>query len=242
MHITEAEIGAFVTTLARAGGLVATAPVVGDGGVPARAKLVFVLVIAFTVGPNRPGIPLADVALVAIVELCVGLLTGMCARFIMQRAAVAGQLFGLTLGLGFASQYDIHAGESAGTMRSLVMAISGLVFLTAGGLEAIVASATTAPASVLHIGLLGPALLAHGASAMGQGLALAAPILLAALVGNIGLALISRAAPAANVFSIALAAVLIIGGLTLVATSGDLLGGLLADARQAIDVMVGGGS
>jgi flagellar biosynthesis protein FliR len=242
MQITDPEIGAFVATLARAGGLVATAPVVGDNGVPVRAKLVFVLVIGFTVGPNRAGIPLADVGLVAIMELCVGLLTGLCARFIMQRAAVAGQLFGLTLGLGFASQYDIHAGESAGTMRSIVMALAGLVFLAGGGLEAIVQSATSAPASVFHVGMLGPALLEHGTSAMGHGLALAAPIVLAALVGNIGLALISRAAPAANIFSIALAAVLIIGGLALVATSGELIAGLTGDAREAITVLTGGGS
>lgn len=77
---------------------------------------------------------------------------------------------------------------------------------------------------------------------MGHGLALAAPIVLAALVGNIGLALISRAAPAANIFSIALAAVLIIGGLALVATSGDLIAGLTSDAREAITVLTGGGS
>ena len=241
MQITDPEIGAFVATLARAGGLVASAPVVGDNGVPARAKLVFVLVIAFTVGPNRPGIPLAEVAFVAVVELCVGLLTGMCARFIMQRAAVAGQLFGLTLGLGFAAQYDIHAGESAGTMRTIAMTIGGLVFLAAGGLEAIVESASAAPASVLHVGLLGPALLAHGASALGHGLALAAPIVLATLVGNIGFALISRAAPAANIFAIALAGVLVIGGLALLATSGDLIAGITADAREAITVLTGGG-
>lgn len=240
MQITDPEIGAFVATLARAGGLVATAPVIGDNGVPARAKLMFVLVIAFTVGPNRSGIPLADVALVAILELCVGLMTGMCARFILQRAAVAGQLFGLSLGLGFASQYDVHAGESAGTIRTIVMALGGLVFLAAGGLEAVVQSATSAPASVLHLGMLGPALLEHGSSAMGHGLALAAPIVLASLVGNIGLALISRAAPAANIFSISLAGILIVGGLALAATSGDLIGGLMRDAREAIDILVGG--
>lgn len=241
MQITDPEIGAFVATLARAGGLVATAPVVGDNGVPVKAKLIFVLMIAFTVGPNRPGIPLADVALVAVMELCVGLLTGLCARFIMHRAAIAGQLFGLTLGLGFASQYDIHAGESAGTIRTIVMSLAGLVFLAGGGLEAIVQSATSAPASVLHVGMLGPALLSHGTSAMGHGLALAAPVVLATLVGNVGLALMSRAAPAANIFSIALAGVLIIGGLALFATSGDLIAGLTANAREAIDVLTGGG-
>ena len=43
------------------------------------------------------------------------------------RAAIAGQLFGLSLGLGFASQYDIHAGESAGTIRSIISTIAGPV-------------------------------------------------------------------------------------------------------------------
>ena len=240
MQITEPEIGAFIATLARAGGLIATAPVVGDNGVPARAKLIFVIAIASTVGPNRPGIPLGDVALVAIMELAVGLLTGLCARFVMQRAAVAGQLFGLSLGLGFASQYDIHAGESAGTIRQIIMCLSGLCFFAVGGLEAIVQSATSAPASITHVAFLGPALIEHGASAMSHGLALAAPIILAALVGNVGLALISHAAPAANIFSIALAAVLVIGGITLQATSGDLVGGLTRDARVAVTILGGG--
>jgi flagellar biosynthesis protein FliR len=77
---------------------------------------------------------------------------------------------------------------------------------------------------------------------MGHGVALAAPVILATLVGNVGLALISRAAPAANIFSIALAGVLLIGGLALAATSGDLISGITVDAREAIDVITGGGS
>lgn len=239
MTITEPQIGACVAVLARAGGLVVTAPVIGDNGTPLKARLMFVLAIVAVVGPNRAGIPITDVASVAILELCVGLLTGLAARFVMSRAAIAGQLFGLTLGLGFASQFDPNAGESAGTLRMMVTAIAGLVFLAAGGLEAIVMSASASPASLTQVALLGPALLEHGTSAFGHGLALAAPIVLAGLIGNIGLALLNRAAPAANVFAIALAAILVLGGIVLVATSGELLGGLLDDANTAIDVLTG---
>lgn len=46
-------------------------------------------------------------------------------------------------------------------------------------------------------------------AAFGHGLALAAPIVLASLVGNLAFAVINRAEPAVNVFSIALAAVLV---------------------------------
>lgn len=239
MTLTEPEIGALIATLSRAGGLVATAPVVGDNGVPVRVRLILVLAIVATVGPNRPGVPLADVGGIALLELAVGLVTGLAARFVLERAAIAGQLFGLSLGLGFAQQYDIHAGESAGTLRVMVMSLAGLVFLAVGGLEAIVQSAAAGPAHIGHIAALGPILLEQGTSAFGHGLALAAPVVLASLVGNVGLALISRAAPAANVFSIALPGVLVIGGLVLLATAGDLVGGLSDMAREATSILVG---
>ena len=239
MTITEPQIGAFVAVLARAGGLVATAPVIGDTGVPMRAKLIFVLAICAVVGPNRPDIPLADVAGIAILELSVGLLTGLSARFIMSRAAVAGQLFGLSLGLGFVNQYDPHANESAGTIRVLITTIAGLVFLASGGLESIVRSASAGPATIGQVVQLGPTLMAHGTSAFGHGLALAAPIVLATLVGNVGMALISRAAPSANVFAVAMPAILILGGMALMGSSGELIGGLTNDVREALNVLTG---
>ena len=239
MTITEPQVGAFIAVLARAGGLVATAPVIGDSGVSARAKLVFVLAICAVIGPNRPNIPLADVGGIAIIELAVGLLTGLSARFIMSRAAVAGQLFGLSLGLGFANQYDPHMGESAGTIRVLITTIAGLVFLASGGLETIVQSASAGPATLGQVASLGGTLMQHGTSAFGHGLALAAPIIIATLVGNIGMALISRAAPSANVFSVAMPAILILGGLALVGTSGELLGGLTNDVRDALAALTG---
>ncbi|HEY4179822.1 MAG TPA: flagellar biosynthetic protein FliR [Kofleriaceae bacterium] len=239
MTVTEPQIGAFVAVLARAGGLAVTAPVIGDSGVPVRARLIFVMAIAFVVGPNRQGILLSDVAGVAIMELAVGLLTGLTARFVMSRAAIAGQLMGLSLGLGFASQYDHNAGESAGTLRMMITSIAGLIFLATGGLESIIQSASSSPATIGQLAVLGPQLLHEGTAAFGHGLALAAPIILASLVGNVGLALINRAAPAANIFSIALVGVLVLGGIALLATSGELVGGLVNDARSAIDVLQG---
>ncbi len=240
MTLSEPEIGALIATLARATGLVATAPVIADNGIPMRARLVLVIAIVAAIGPSRAGVPLAEVGGVAILELAVGLLTGLAARFIMARAAIAGQLFGLSLGLGFAAQFDLHAGESAGTLRSLVTTVAGLVFISAGGLEAIVQSAAAAPASATQLAALGPMLLEQGTSAFVHGVSLAAPVLLAALVGNIGFALVSRAAPAANMFSFALAGVLVLGGVTLLGGAGELVHRLDDHARAAIDIFTTG--
>jgi flagellar biosynthetic protein FliR len=233
MTFGELEIGAFVATFLRAVGLAVTSPVIGDNGVSKRARLVFVLAIAVAVGPARDGVAYNELAQTGVLELAVGLLTGLTARFVMARVAVAGQLIGLSLGLGFAAQYDARAGESAGTFRMLSSTVAALAFLSGGGLEEIARSTAAAPARVEHLLSLGPALIEYGSSAFGHGLALASPIVLAALVGNVGLALMNRAAPAANVFSISLAGVLVIGGFVLLATASGFVTGVIEAAKNA---------
>ena len=237
MTLTEPEIGALIATLARVGGLAATAPVIGDQGVALRARLVFVLAVTGAIGFSRPPVELSALPMIASLELAVGLITGLTARIAMARVAIAGQLMGVSLGLGFAAQYDMHAGESAGVLRSMITTLASFAFLTAGGLEAIVRSAGASPAEVSQLAALGPLLIHHATSAFGHGLSLAAPIMLAALAGNVALAVMNRAAPAVNVFSIALSAVLVLGGMVLIATSAHLVAGLTDSARAAIDVL-----
>src|SRR6185436_12657533 len=90
MSLTEAEIGALIATLARAGGLAATAPVIGDPGSSLRARLVFVLAITAAVGLNRAPVALSALQLVAALELAVGLVTGLTAHIVLARVAIAG--------------------------------------------------------------------------------------------------------------------------------------------------------
>jgi flagellar biosynthetic protein FliR len=234
MTFGEIEIGAFVATLLRAAGLAFTAPIIGDSDVSVRARLAFTVAIAFAVAPARPGVAYSDLAVCGMVELAVGLLTGTTARFVLARVAVAGQLVGLSLGLGFAAEYDTRANESASTLRALVMAIAGIAFLAAGGLEELVRGIAAGPAQITHVVALGPMLVEHATHAFGHGLALASPIVLGALVANVGLALVNRAAPAANVFSIALAAGLLVGGLILLATASGFVAGVIEAAKQAV--------
>jgi flagellar biosynthetic protein FliR len=238
--LTPPELGAYIVVLARAGALAATAPVIGDPGVPMRARLIFVLAITAAIGSNRTPVPFDDLPVTAVLELAIGLMTGLCARFVMARMAIAGQLMGLSLGLGFASQFDVYAGESAGVLRSLTTALAGLAFLEVGGLEATVRSVASGPVHVGQLVALGPELLRHATSAFTHGLTLAAPIMLAALVGNIGLAVMNRAAPAINMFSIALGAVLLVGGAILIATAAGLAGSALDTARDAATQLLGG--
>jgi flagellar biosynthetic protein FliR len=197
------------------------------------------LAVTAAIGGSRAPVAFAAVPTVAAIELAVGLATGFVARAIMASIAIAGQFMGLSLGLGFASEYDPHAGESAGVLRSLATTVASLAFLASGGLEALIRGAAAAPADLAQLSALGPAFVHHATAAFAHGLALAAPITLAALVGNLALAVLNRAAPAVNVFSIALAAVLILGGTVLLATAAHLVASMVDTSRAAIDVLTG---
>jgi flagellar biosynthetic protein FliR len=236
VNLTAPEVGAFLVAFLRVGALAMTAPVLGDSGVSVRARLVFCVAVAIALAANRPGVELDALPATAFVELGCGIITGLTARFVLARLAIAGQLMGMSLGLGFASEYDVHAGENAGILRTICSTLGGLAFLGAHGLEAIVRSCTT-PAS--GIGLLAGSseLLRQGTASFGYGLSLAAPVVLAAVVANLGLAVMNRAAPAVNVFSIALSAVLLLGVALLIASAGGFVSGAFDVARDTVHVL-----
>lgn len=238
MTLEPGEIGALICASFRIGGLVLSAPVIGEGGVPARAKLVFVIAAAIGIGMNRAQVQYVDVPPTALLELAIGILTGLSAKFVMSRVAVAGQLMGLSLGLGFASNYDIHAGESAGTMRTLASTLAGIAFVMSGGLEALIRGAAT-PAHPADLVGLGANVMSEAVACFGRGVAIAAPIILASAVGNLGFAVMNRAAPAVNVFSVALPAILCLGGMLLLNGTGGFVGGCIETSREAIAHLLG---
>lgn len=237
----DATAATFVAALARAGGLAFTAPLLGDPGTPKRVRLVFTVAVAGAL-TARAGAPAVEPALLFAtvpLELVAGVLTGATARFVLDRVATAGQLVGVHAGLGFAQAYDPHSGESASVIRGMIATLAGLAFLAADGLEALVrAVATPVGPAALATGLDGAmnAALAVAAAAIG----VAAPVLLAATVVNVGLALINRAAPAVNVFSISLPVVLIVAGFALLATASVTAAAIDHAARDAVAVVLGG--
>ena len=238
--IDTSTLGAFLLAAARATGLALTAPVIGDGTTPVRARLVFVLATAAAVAPVIPAPPLAAVAAIGLLELAAGLVIGWIARLAIHAVAAGGQLVGLAVGLGFASEYDPSAGESASVVRQLIAALAGLGFLAAGGLEALVRAVAAPPVTGLDLASLGPVLIDRAAAVLADGVALAAPALFAALVINLGMALAQRAAPALHVFAINFTVVLLVGALVLWSTAHDLAGRVGEAGRTAAAVLQGG--
>ncbi len=232
--------GPFVAALARAGGFAFTAPLLGEPTTPLRARLVFTVAVAFAVGAAAPAHELSSVIALVPLELAAGALAGITARLVLDRVAAGAQLIGLHLGLGFAADYDVRAGESASAARRVLSALAGLAFLGAGGLEAGVRCVAT-PLSATSVHHLNDAL-ALGTSVMTHAIAFAAPVLIAATIINVGLAVINRAAPALNVFSVSLTVVLLGGGLVLLGSVPAVGSSIDGTARAAVDSLAGWGT
>ncbi|MCE9573237.1 MAG: flagellar biosynthetic protein FliR [Deltaproteobacteria bacterium] len=233
-------VGPFLAALARASGLAFTAPLIGDPTTSTRARLVFAIAIAAAVAPLWPAISMDEVPAIAALELATGLATGLVARLVLAGVESGGQLLGLVLGLGFAQSFDPRAGESASTVRRIVGALAGLGFLGAGGLEAAVSAVAAGPAEPLALASLLHTGVERACDAMARGVGFAGPVIVAAVVGNAGIALANRAAPALNVFAVAFAALLILGGLVLIATAPSTAMTMAAAGRQAADVLRAG--
>jgi flagellar biosynthesis protein FliR len=245
--------------MARTAGLCATAPLLGDPELPRRLRVGFVVLLGATLAPlhaaaaSSLGVDLAlatgatGASLAALVpalatELALGLCIGAAARFTLAAAELAGQLAGISLGLGFAEQYDPARGEATVAGQRLARTIAALAFLYAGGLDALVRAAATpaSPAALDQLPAAAEYALRMATLAATLGLGLAAPLLLAALLANLAVALANRTAAAVNLFTVGLAASLLAVGAALLVAAPQLAAGFQTLAERAAIALANG--
>jgi flagellar biosynthetic protein FliR len=230
-------IASFLAAFVRCAAFIWTAPLTGSPQVPAKVKVMaaaaFAIVVASARGPMWP----SEMALAIPWELCAGAIVGFSARAVLAAAEVGGHFIGLPFALGFAASFDPEIGESAMVTRRIAYAVAAFAFLSAGGLEAGVRAMAAAPATDVAALAGATAAVDMIGDIFAAALRFAAPAILAGLIANIGVALASRAAPSLNVFSVMLAAMLVVGGLVLIATAPAFARDIEALANYSIDVM-----
>lgn len=138
MSILTAQGWGFMLVLLRTAGLLITVPILGARLVPARVRLGLALVLAFAAysGAGSPAAPppdgLTDLFLGAASETALGLLGGLAARFVLDAALAAGQLVGISMGIGFAALVDPTSGAESNAPGELLLTLSQLVALGMG--------------------------------------------------------------------------------------------------------------
>ncbi|MDB5371635.1 MAG: flagellar biosynthesis protein FliR [Belnapia sp.] len=240
-----------VLVLARLGGAVLLLPGLGEADVPASIRLALVLLLVATLLPGlAPGLPplpaeLPELLRLMLVETGVGLWLGLLARLVALALGQAGQIIALMIGLASPLQTDPMLGaQSTATGRLFSLLAATLVLST--GLYGVPLRALAESYVVLPPGA--PLTFDQGVEALAQAVAdsmalalrLAAPLVLAAVLGNFALGLLARVAPQVQVFTIAAPGQIIAGLLLLGMLLPAMLAVWLAAAGDAL-ILVGGG-
>lgn len=233
--MTATTIATFLVVFVRGCAFAYTAPVFSDKGVPHKVRVALVAMIAIALTPGRAAIEPATLIMALPGELILGLIAGFTGRVVLAGAEAGGELIGLQVGLGFAAQYDPTMGEAALPTRRAALALGGLAFIQAGGLETAVRVMAAPQITTLRaIGGI-TSLLRLGGDILALGLRFAAPALVAALVANLAIALATRAAPALNIFSVAFAVILVLVGMVLLGTAAPFANDIAFVGRRAVD-------
>lgn len=181
---------------------------------PQRVRAGITLVIAMVLSGSvvgHPSIPTAPMALAgaAFGEALIGSVLGLAARVALASAEIAGTLAGFSMGLGFASSVDPMFGESSLPTSRLVGSFAAVVFFSLDGhhvmLSALAATLVAAPPGAALSALRLDGILGLGSGMILQGLRIASPVIATLFIIQVGMGLVSRAAPKVQIFSLSFA-------------------------------------
>lgn len=207
-----AMIASFIWPLTRILGLIAVAPPFGNSSVPVRTKLLLGIMLAFIVAPSIPPLNQADPLslagmLILMQQFVIGMAMGFMVRVVFSGIEMAGEVIGLTMGLGFAVFFDPQTKGRTSAISQVMVLLATLLFLTLNVhlslFAALIESFTTIPISTtLTMGFSFQKLAIWGEQIFIIGMRLSLPIVAALLITNIALGILTRAAPQLNLFGI----------------------------------------
>ena len=152
---------------------------------------------------------------------------------------VASEVIGMSMGLGFANAVDPNSGHSTPALGQFLSLLLALLFLAVDGhlvlVDLVVRSYETMPPGVWLAPerLLGIAL--FGGYVFLAGLLLALPVGFLLLCLNVVVGMLSRAAPALNLFAVGLPASLAVGVVAILLALPAMGDYLLVIIREALD-------
>lgn len=205
-------IAAFIFPLARVLGFIATAPLWSSAGIPRRTRLMLGIGITVAIAqilPTMPNIQPASLGGLSILaqQVIIGIAMGFAAKIVFAAVELAGEFISLQMGLGFATAYDPLNSSQTAVIGEFLNLLTLSLFLSMNGhlvyfvtlaqsFTAIPVSATPlTSASWLNLAELGTKIFSFG-------VLLALPVVVALMITNVALAVLTRAAPQLNIFAL----------------------------------------
>lgn len=190
-------------TGARIGSLLTFAPFLGSNSVSPRIKAGLTFLLAWLAYPALPPVKivsLADWAAALAGEMAIGFVLGLCLHFIFDAALLAGHLVGFQTGLSLINLIDPTTEVETTVFSVLHQVLLLLIFLQLDIhhwlLRGLLKSFTYLPPGTLHVSASAAEELLRTAAIMWlAGLQIAAPVIAATLLADLGLGFLSKASP-----------------------------------------------
>jgi flagellar biosynthetic protein FliR len=250
----EAWMAAWLWPFVRIGACLMVAPMFGARFVPARARLVLAGAIALAIAPLLPPLPAVSPfsgqgLVITVQQVLIGVAIGFELQIVFDALAMGGQLLANTMGLSFAFNVDPLRGTGAPVVGQFYTLIATLTFLALNGhlaiVQALVDGFVTLPGGIEGLGPEGYWQVVGWGTALFRGaLMVALPGLTALLIVNLAFGVVSRAAPALNLFAIGFPATLLGGLFIVLAGLPAMQSGFIALMRETLGLvatLLGGG-
>lgn len=235
-----AEAAAFVLAIARIAGFAVVSPFPGKH-VPQTVKVGLVLALAFlvrSVGAANGGLSL-DLRLVGLVpcELGLGLVMGFTVRITYAASEILGASFAQSIGMTMGQVYDPALGTDDPIAARVVTIFAMLLFLALGAHRVALGYALESfhalpLGQTANLAAATPTFVGYLAEAMEAGVRLSMPVMAVGLTVQVALALIARASPSLQVFSIGMGVTVAAGLLSIMASLDDTRAGLGAELTK----------
>ncbi len=221
----------FLWPMLRISALMLTAPIFANAAFNRRLRVLLAMVLTWLVFPLHTWPVIDPVSAAGLKEVAnqvaIGALTGLVLQVVVAALVVAGQVVATTIGLSMASLMDPNLGNVP-VISQLLLILGLLVFVGAGG-HAIVLGLILESFHTLPIGrsIFTPEtqglLLRWSSMVFLGGVLVALPVMVAMLFVNLGVGVITRAAPSLNVFAVGVPASLAVGYLILFVFLGTMI-------------------
>jgi flagellar biosynthesis protein FliR len=250
----EALLAQYFWPFVRIGACLMVAPAFGAHFVPARLRIVMAGALTILVVPTTvaaPQVPLISIpgAVITVQQILIGVAAGFVLQIVFDSLGMGGQLLANSMGLSFAFNVDPQHGASTPVLGQFYMLLVMLTFLALGGhiavIEALMRGFQTFPVGTTGLDMMSLWAVADAGRYLFEGaLSVALPGMTALLIVNLGFGVMSRAAPALNMFAVGFPITLVFGlaivllGLPSVQAS---FIALFAVALEVFNMLFGGG-
>jgi flagellar biosynthesis protein FliR len=211
MEIYVTQFLLFLVVFARITSLVVVAPILGHKSIPVQVKAGLGTLLSFILYPMisqhsvQVDLQLLPFFILVIQEVLVGVLLGFALGILFAGIQYAGELISFSIGLSVATMFSSDDNEQTPIIGEFMSLFAILVFLLLNGhhfvLEALRLTYATVPVGMFAFSQpLAEHMISFGSMMFIVAVKIAAPVMVAEFLTNVGLSIMARVMPQMNVF------------------------------------------